>query len=170
MTRVDIVRAATRWTRALCLGVFAWACSSEVFGQTYTPGQTIDKTFADFARPFLVKYCVGCHGKTEPEGNLSLHDLAPVDEVNAAVWRNVWAQVTLKEMPPEDATQPNVVRRLQFSDWIVGELARALRDKGGFNAHQDPEKGNFVDHDLLFGPLPDGIRLAATSSPARLRA
>ncbi len=28
-----------------------------------------------FARPFLVKYCVGCHGKTEPEGNLSLHDL-----------------------------------------------------------------------------------------------
>ena len=30
-----------------------------------------------------------------------------------------------------------------------------------------PSKGNFVDHDLLFGPLPKEIKLAPTSSPAR---
>ena len=58
--------------------------------------------------------------------------------------------------------------RLQFSDWIVGELTRVMRDKGGFRAHLDPNKGNFVDHDLLFGPLPDGIQLVPTSSPARI--
>jgi len=74
----------------------------------------------------------------------------------------------LKEMPPRDAEQPAVVHRLQFSDWIVGELSRVMRDTGGFRAHLDPNKGNFVDHDLLFGPLPDGIKLAPTSSPARL--
>ena len=65
-------------------------------------------------------------------------------------------------------TQPKVVERLQFSDWIVGELTRVMRDKGGFHAHLDPNKGNFVDHDLLFGPLPDGIKLVPTSSPARI--
>ncbi len=43
-----------------------------------------------------------------------------------------------------------------------------MRDKGGFRDHLDPNKGNFVDHELLFGPLPDGIRLAPTSSPARI--
>ena len=41
-----------------------------------------------------------------------------------------------------------------------------MRDKGGFRAHLDPNKGNFVDHDLLFGPLAGRIELAPTSSSA----
>ena len=84
------------------------------------------------------------------------------------MWRSVWAQVTLKEMPPKDMDQPEVVQRLEFSDWVVGELTRVMRDKGGFRAHLDPDKANFVDHDLLFGQLPDGIKLVPTSSPARI--
>jgi hypothetical protein len=71
-------------------------------------------------------------------------------------------------MPPEDMQQPGGVERLQFSDWIVGELTRVMRDKGGFHAHLDPNKGNFVDHELLFGPLPEGVKLVPTSSPARI--
>lgn len=136
--------------------------------QTYTPGQKSTKNFDRFARSFLNKHCLDCHGDTEPEGNLSLHDLGPVDEINAATWRSVWAQVTLQEMPPKDADQPEVIQRLQFSDAIVGELTRVMRDKGGFRAHLDPGKANFVNHDLLFGELPDGIQLKPTSSPARI--
>src|SRR5690606_18679665 len=98
---------------------------------TYTPGQRIERDFSEFARPFLVRHCVDCHGRSEPQGNLSLHDLGAVDEVNAVVWKSVWAQVALKEMPPRDAEQPAVVERLQFTDWVVGELTRTLRDKGG---------------------------------------
>jgi hypothetical protein len=150
--------------------VFVLSCGllTAAAAETYTPGQKIDKDFATFARPFLVSHCVDCHGKTDPAGKLSLHDLGPVDEINAATWKAVWAQVTLKEMPPKDADQPPVIQRLQFSDWIVGELTRVMRDKGGFRAHLDPDKGNFVDHSLLFGPLPAGIKLAPTSSPSRL--
>lgn len=136
--------------------------------ETFTPGQKIDKDFKSFAGSFLASYCVDCHGDTDPEGNLSLSQLGPVDEVNASTWKSVWAQVTLKEMPPKDMEQPKVVERLQFSQWIVGELTRVMRDKGGFQAHLDPNKGNFVDHDLLFGPLPEGIKLVPTSSPARI--
>ena len=158
MSRIGLV-----WALALALSL-----SSAANAQTYTPGQKVDKDFDGFARPFLVSHCVDCHGETEPAGNLSLHNLGTVDEVNAATWKSVWAQVALKEMPPRDAEQPGVIERLQFSDWIVGELTRAMRNKGGFRAHLDPDKGNFVDHDLLFGPLPDGIRLAPTSSPARI--
>jgi hypothetical protein len=141
---------------------------SAVNAESYTPGQTVSKDFNSFARQFLASNCVDCHGETDPEGNLSLTDLGPVNEINAATWTSVWAQVTLKEMPPADADQPKVVERLMFSDWIVGELTRVMRDKGGFHAHLDPNKGNFVDHELLFGSLPDGIKLEPTSSPARI--
>tara|TARA_R110002049_G_scaffold285698_4_gene466931 strand:- start:40899 stop:43520 length:2622 start_codon:yes stop_codon:yes gene_type:complete len=136
--------------------------------QSYTPGEKVDKNFEDFAKPFLATHCLDCHGDVAPEGDLSLHDLGPIDEVNAGIWHSVWAQVTLKEMPPSDAEQPEVVDRLLFSDWIVGELTEAMRDKGGFHDHLDPTKANFVDHDLLFGPLPDGIKLVPPSSPARI--
>jgi mono/diheme cytochrome c family protein len=145
-----------------------WGMSSVGLADTYTPGQKIEGDFAGVARPFLARHCVECHGETEPEGNLSLSALGPIDEGNAAVWKSIWAQVALKEMPPKDAEQPAVVDRLKFADWVVAELSRVMRDKGGFRSHLDPGKGNFVDHELLFGPLPESIRLAPTSSPARL--
>ena len=154
-----------RWALVVML---AFGLLSPASGETYTPGQKTSNDFGSFARPFLASHCLDCHGSKEPEGGLSLIDLGPVDEGNSGTWRRVWAQVTLKEMPPKDAEQPTVVHRLQFSDWIVSELTRVMRDKGGFRAHLDPNKGNFVDHDLLFGPLPDGIKLAPTASPARL--
>lgn len=137
-------------------------------GQTYTPGQKVNKDFDSFAKHFLTNHCVDCHGSVEPEADLSLHDLGPVNEVNSSIWTSVWSQVTLKEMPPEEMPQPKVVERLQFSDWIVQELTRVMKDKGGFQAHLDPNKGNFVDHNLLFGPLPEGIKLQPTSSHARI--
>lgn len=137
-------------------------------GGDYTPGQTVNKDFDTFAKSFVERHCLDCHGATDPEAGLSLHDLGPVDEINAATWTSVWAQVSLKEMPPSEAEQPVVVERLEFSDWVVSELTRVMSDKGGFKAHLDPDKGNFVDHELLFGKLPDNIKLQPTSSPARL--
>ncbi len=142
--------------------------NAQTRAKPYTPGLPIKQDFERFAKPFLATHCIDCHGEVDPEGNLSLIDLGQVDEINAGTWKSVWAQVSLKEMPPTDADQLGVVQRLQFSDWIVGELTRVMRDKGGFNAHLDPNKGNFVDHDLLFGPLPEGIQLVPTSSPARI--
>lgn len=137
--------------------------------QTYTPGQKVEKTFDAFAQVFLDSYCLNCHDETIRKGNLSLEDLGPIDETNADLWKSIWAQIALQEMPPrEKKTQPGIIERLQMSDWIVAELQHVMQDKGGFKAHLDPGKGNFVNHDLLFGPLPAGIKLVPTSSPARL--
>ncbi|MCM2375063.1 DUF1588 domain-containing protein [Aporhodopirellula aestuarii] len=136
--------------------------------ETYTPGDPVHKDFADFVEPFLTNYCVDCHGESDPEGDLTLEGIGPVDEINASVWTSVWAQVSLQEMPPPDMSEPEVIERLQFSDWIVSELTRVMHDKGGFSLHRDPQKGNFLNHELLFGPLPEGIKLKPTSSPARI--
>lgn len=135
---------------------------------TYTPGKPVDEPFAGLAQPFLDKHCLECHDDTTAEADLNLLDLGPVDETNAAVWKSVWAQVALGEMPPKKKDQPGVIERLRFADWIVSELQTTMKDKGGFHAHLDPKKGNFVDHDLLFGELPGGITLTPTSSPARI--
>ena len=153
--------------------MFGWLCSRCTYYPWHKPtliqsGNQSKKISRVFAGQFLTNNCVDCHGDTDPEGNLSLHDLGPVDEVNAQIWNSIWAQVTLKEMPPKDAEQPEVIARLKFSAWIVGELTRVMQDKGGFRDHLDPNKGNFVDHQLLFGKLPKGLKLAPTSSPTRI--
>lgn len=134
----------------------------------YTPGEPARGDFKNFAQGFIESHCLDCHDKETAKGNLSLEELGPVDETNAAVWKSIWAQVTLQEMPPKKKSQPDIIERLRFSDWIVSQLQQEMKGKGGFSAHLDPNKGNFVAHDLLFGPLPKGIRLVPTASPARI--
>ena len=138
------------------------------WAKPYIPGEPVDLGFKDFASEFLDYYCLECHDEATQKGDLSLEDLGTVDETNAALWKSIWAQVSLKEMPPKKKEQPEVIERLKFLDWIVGELQRVMKDKGGFRAHLDPHKGNFLDHDLLFGKLPDGIELAPPASPKRI--
>ncbi len=154
--------------RLVLVFVVASSMPYVAWSETYTPGRPADKNLDGFAVAFLQTHCVDCHGESDPEADLSFHDLKAVDEVNSGTWRSIWDQVTLKEMPPKDMTQPETVERLRFSDWIVDELTRVMQDKGGFRDHLDPNKGNFVDHDLLFGPLLDEIELVPASSPARL--
>lgn len=134
----------------------------------YTPGEPVEGTFDTLAQGFLDKHCFECHDDLSSEGDLNLLDLGPVDETNAALWKSVWAQVTLREMPPKDKSQPEVVERLRFSDWVVSELQRVMKDRGGFTAHLDPKRGNYLDHELLFGELPRDIHLVPTSSPTRI--
>ena len=154
--------------RAFSFFAISFSLFTSAYGQQYVPGRHVERDFNKFAKAFVNTHCLDCHGESDPEGDLSLHDLGPIDEVNANTWRSIWAQVTLKEMPPSDAEQPGVIERLQFSDWIVAEMTRTMQDKGGFKAHVDPNKANYVDHELLFGQLPDGIKLVPTSSPARI--
>ena len=48
----------------------------------------------------------------------------------------------------------------------VYEMEREMQDKGGFDSHRLPAKGNHLDHDLLFG---DQLKnLKPTSTPARI--
>ena len=154
----------------LTLGVAVYAVLGPA-GQAadiYTPGEPARGNFKNFAVEFLDSHCLDCHDNETRKGNLSLEDLGPVDETTAATWKSIWAQVTLQEMPPQKKSQPEIVERLRFSDWIVSELKREMAGKGGFQAHLDPNKGNFIAHDLLFGPLPKNIRLAPTYTPARI--
>ena len=155
-------------TRSLGAAMVAVLGAAAQAAETYTPGEPVQGDFKTYARAFLENNCFDCHDADTTKGDLNLAELGPVDETNAAVWKSIWAQVTLQEMPPKKKSEVEIIDRLRFSDWVVAELQRVMQDKGGFQAHLDPNKGNFVAHDLLFGSLPKGIRLVPTSSPARI--
>jgi len=155
-------------TAAFIFAVFGSTAVAQIMAANYTPSEHIPGTFDTLALNFLELHCIECHDDETTKGDLSLIDLGPVDEGNAALWKAIWAQVSLQEMPPKKKDRPEVLDRLRFSDWIVQELERTMADKGGFHAHRDPHKGNFIDHDLLFGPLPKGLTLAPPSSPTRI--
>ena len=155
-------------TRSLGAAMVAVLGAAAQAVETYTPGEPVQGDFKTYARAFLENNCFDCHDRDTTKGDLNLAELGPVDETNAAVWKSIWEQVTLQEMPPKKKSEVGIIDRLRFSDWVVAELQRVMQDKGGFQAHLDPNKGNFIAHDLLFGTLPKGIRLVPTSSPARI--
>ena len=128
--------------------------------------------FESVAKPFLQKYCMDCHGADVAEADIILDDLTEITSENADRWKSVWEQVALKAMPPKDVGDlPNLMARHRLSTWITSELQQAMKDKGGFETHLLPAKGNHLDHDLLFGKLPLGSRPRVsrpTSSPARI--
>ena len=136
--------------------------------EPYTPGHPPERGFDSFASEFIEFHCFDCHGDGMDKGGLNLDDLGPVNEANAALWKSIWAQVAIEEMPPKKKDQPEKIERLEFTDWILNELGKTMKDKGGFHAHKTSKKANFVSHDLLFGELPKDLKLLPPSSPKRI--
>jgi hypothetical protein len=123
-------------------------------------------TFQSRTKPFLAKYCVDCHGDDTQEGDVSFHELTGIHADNVHLWKSIWEQVAVKEMPPREEAQPTLEERQQLAEFIVAGMQRALKKKGGYHEHLHPSKGNLLDHDLLFGDLPKNLE--PTSSPARI--
>ena len=125
---------------------------------------------ADFSKtltPFLEKYCTDCHDDDNQKGDIALHNLTKVTIENADLWKSIWEQVALKEMPPrKKKKQPELNTRLEISQLITAELAKVMKKQGGFTEHMRPIKGNHLDHDLLFNTKHKNLE--PTSTPARI--
>ena len=123
--------------------------------------------FESRVRPFLESYCFDCHDEETQKGDVAFHELNGITAENARLWKSIWEQVALKEMPPKKRkAQPNLEERHQLTELILPELQRVLKDQGGFHEHLHPSKGNLLDHDLLFGDLPKNLK--PTFSPVRI--
>ena len=149
--------------------VVAWVFLLSGFhtaSQAQTAGAASD-AFKQKVRPFLDDYCLNCHDEETKKGNVSLESLTDVSADNASMWKRIWEQVALKEMPPRKRTnQPKLAERLEMSNWITAGLTNAMKDKGGFTDHMRPSKGNHLDHDLLFKTKLENLEPAST--PARI--
>jgi Protein of unknown function (DUF1588)/Protein of unknown function (DUF1592)/Protein of unknown function (DUF1585)/Planctomycete cytochrome C len=106
---------------------------------------------------FLRKHCLKCHGAEMPEGSLRLDDMTGNFTTEGSRWNLVLDKVRSGEMPPEDTKQPTEAERTLVTQWVVGELGR--------HAQRQPNLGNLVPHDLLFGAETTTTETAVSTAP-----
>lgn len=150
-----------------CAVAWALLLSSLAPASQAATASAVTDGFKQKVRPFLENYCFDCHDDETQKGNVSLQSLTDVSADNASLWKRIWEQVALKEMPPrKKSNQPQLTERLELSNWITDGLTKAMKDKGGFSEHMRPGKGNHLDHDLLFSTKLENLEPAST--PARI--
>jgi mono/diheme cytochrome c family protein len=80
--------------------------------------------FSESVQPFLLAYCLKCHGPEKVKGDMVLHTLRSDFAAEAASdqWERVLEMVEDGEMPPVGELQPKDSERQQISDWITSKL------------------------------------------------
>ena len=93
----------------------------------------LEQQFTETVRPFLQTYCLACHGKDKPKGQLDLSAFTDLPSVVAGIrrWEPVLEMLGSGEMPPAKAQQhPSAQRGAQVVAWI----GAVRRHEAGRNA------------------------------------
>ncbi len=121
---------------SLVVGLICW-CAWAAPADSPKPAANADleKDFTTKVQPFLRQYCFSCHGAKKQEASLDLSRDATVSAIakNAKQWETVLDRLHAKEMPPEDARQPEAGERTAVIAWI-----RQLRDREAERTAGDP--------------------------------
>lgn len=157
--------------RTLCrIAQLSLFCASTLLADAAIAQSLAPSSSESRISPILQEHCLDCHSGPDAEGEVRLDELVDVNVQNAALWKTVWEQVALKQMPPREKGdydyEIDALDRHHFSLWITEQLAQTMQGKGGFNAHLHPTKGNHLDHALLFGEVQ--ADLDPPSTPARI--
>lgn len=77
-------------------------------------------------KPFVMDYCIACHGKERPRAQIDLESVPPQGIVlsNRDVWDKVRHVIESREMPPENRRQPSEFDRQAAARVIGDELER----------------------------------------------
>ena len=154
------------------IATFALLCS-DASGSQSAQGQrgttkknTDDTTYNSVVIPFLNKYCTPCHGPTNSQGDITLHDISPSLAIgkDMDLWNLVLKQLVLSEMPPSKEKQPSASDVSKVIDWINAELDKSGNATSLYQKLEHPDYGNLVNHEKLF----NGEIKTKPFSPARL--
>ncbi len=107
----------------------------QVQGADITNAQ-LERRFTQNVRPFLTKYCIGCHGGSSPA---AMFDLRPYSTMASVLndfphWALILNRLNANEMPPKVAPQAPPEVKQQVIDWIqavrASEAKRTAGDPG----------------------------------------
>src|SRR5262245_16107019 len=95
----------------------------------------LDRRFTQTVKPFVAKYCAGCHGGSSPA---AMFNITPYTTMKSVIddfghWALILQRLESKEMPPKVAPQPEQQARQQVVDWVV-----AVRPSGAKRFAGDP--------------------------------
>ncbi|MEO5926280.1 MAG: DUF1592 domain-containing protein [Bryobacteraceae bacterium] len=93
----------------------------------------LDRQFNQTVKPFLSKYCMGCHGTKTPAAQF---DLRPYSTTAAVIkdlghWHLVNEKLTTEQMPPKVAPQPPAEARKKITEWIQAMERSEARKHAG---------------------------------------
>jgi len=81
---------------------------------------SLERSSTQSVRPFLARYCIGCHGGSTPAAQFDLRPYSAVSEVvrDYPRWTQVMERLSVQEMPPKQAPQPPSGARQMVIDWV----------------------------------------------------
>ena len=93
----------------------------------------LQQQFDNTVRPFVGKYCVGCHSGTQPTAQFDLKSYTSVDQVKEDFprWSLLADRLTAHEMPPKQMPQPPAEAAQQIIDWVHAVRGEEIRRLGG---------------------------------------
>jgi hypothetical protein len=94
---------------------------------------SLDLRFAQTVRPFINRYCVGCHSGAAPAAQFDLKAYSSVDLVvrDHPRWDLVAEKLSAQQMPPSPMPQPPAESRQQVIEWIKAMRANEARKNAG---------------------------------------
>ncbi|MEO1523794.1 MAG: DUF1592 domain-containing protein [Planctomycetota bacterium] len=123
INRTRVARVA-RFALALTVAVGTLLFAAPLLAEDSVDGQPADSTRIV---GFLKQYCLDCHNddNSEAERNFQSYKL-PLESLPTLIATDeIVAQLTLRQMPPEDADQPSDEERLAILDSLRGAIASA---------------------------------------------
>ncbi len=93
----------------------------------------LDRQFQQTVRPFVTKYCVGCHSGPSPAAQFDLKSYTSLDTVTHDFprWALVMQRLTAQEMPPKPVPPPPAEARQHVIDWIQAVRAEEVKKNAG---------------------------------------
>ncbi len=83
-----------------------------------------DKSYREHVQPLLAKYCIDCHGGSEPESDLAFDTLAELAAAvgQKAAWLKAREYLRSELMPPKGEQQPAPDERKAIVAWIEAQF------------------------------------------------
>jgi hypothetical protein len=93
----------------------------------------LDRGFAQNVRPFVAKYCVGCHSGGAPAAQFDLKSYDTLDSVvrDFPRWNLVLNKLSAGEMPPKPVPPPPAAERQAVIGWIQSLRAHEAQANAG---------------------------------------
>ncbi|HXJ42258.1 MAG TPA: DUF1592 domain-containing protein, partial [Bryobacteraceae bacterium] len=93
----------------------------------------LERQFTETVRPFITKYCVGCHSGKTPAASLDFTAYSTTDAVirDYPRWAIVHKKLATGQMPPKPMAQPPAEASRKVLDWITAVRADETRKHAG---------------------------------------
>ena len=120
----------------LMLALMAGAVTLVSAAQVSSGKSTLDRQFETEVKPYVDKYCAGCHSGANAAAQLNLKSYATAQAAASDLprWLQVMDRVSAGEMPPKPIPPPPSAETRAVLDWIRSvrnaEIERTAGDPG----------------------------------------